>query len=160
MVDSIDRISYLLIPMYWSYASVQYYSKAVIQVLLISIYRNVNIHPHARLLDYRQHLSILFVGGLVGRVVIPNSSTKNQFPLLPGSTVHTELLHRYSPVVALCTIGLYVEKCRILPPECISVIFMDLRKSSRDFPIQHQLTGSYNGEHVEWKIRTEGFCII
>jgi hypothetical protein len=83
------------------------------------------------------------------RVVIPNSPTKNQFPLLPGSTVHTELLHRYSTVVALCTIVLYVETCRILPPECISVIFMDLRKSSRDFPIQLQLTGSYNRERVE-----------
>jgi hypothetical protein len=72
------------------------------------MYRNFNIHLHARQFDYRQNLCILFVGGLVGPAVIPNPQTKNQFPLLLGSTVHTELLHRYSPVVALCTIRLYV----------------------------------------------------
>jgi len=102
------RVSYLLIPAYWSYASVQCHSKTVCQVLLISIYRNFNIHLHARLLHYRQHLCILFIGGMGGPAVVPNSPTKNQFPLLLGSTVHTELLHRYSPVVALCNIRLYV----------------------------------------------------
>jgi len=72
------------------------------------MYINFNIHIYARLLDYSQHHCILFIGGLVGPAVIPNSPTKNQFPLLLGSTVHTELLHRYSPVVALYTIRLYV----------------------------------------------------
>ena len=102
------RISYLFIPAYWSHASVQCHSNEVSHVLLISIYRNVNIHLHAQLLDYRQHLCILTVGGLMGPAAVPNSRTKNQFPLLLGSTIHTELLHRYSPVVALCDIRLYV----------------------------------------------------
>jgi hypothetical protein len=72
------------------------------------MHTNFSTHLHLRMLDYRQHLCILFVGGLVDPAVIPNSPTKNQFPLWLGSTMQTELLHRYSPLVALCTIGLYV----------------------------------------------------
>jgi hypothetical protein len=72
------------------------------------MYINFNIHLHARLLYYRQHHCIVFVGGFVGPAVILNSPTKDQFPLWLDSTVQTELSYRYSPVVALRTARLYV----------------------------------------------------
>ena len=90
-----------------------------------------------------------------------NTLTTDFFDRKPRKRYSVSCFKTLSSVVTICTTRFNIQKCHVLPTQCIYVFCVDLRTNSDYFPIQHYLVGFITEtECVYCAVRTGSLYII